>query len=166
MSDNDATKPFRVHKADKTLQTRVGTGPLDERLVERSQKVMDSNTVDFAPLANEFLDKLDQAIQQTRSGDLSKAEAMQSMTTQVMQLKANAATFKYILVGNLANIMLSFLESVKNLDEDALTIVSAHQQTLKAIVAKKMAGDGGAVGQQMEEELKAACKRYFAKRTA
>ena len=157
------SKNIKVHKADASLQMKVGTGPLDEKTVERCQKVMDSNEVDFAPLAMEYLDKLENAIKNADSTEMNAA--IQNMTTPVMQLKANASTFHYNLIGNLANVMLSFLEAIKQLDEDALSIVAAHHQTLKVIVTKKMTGDGGPVGKQMEDELKSACKRYFAKRT-
>lgn len=164
MAGNESHSKVKVHKADTILQQRVGTGPLDEQVVEKCQKVMDENKVDFKPLANEYLDKLHEAIEIAKKGEVSKFEATQGITTPVMQLKANASTFRYNLIGNLANVMLSFLESIKDLDDDAITIVEAHHQTLKAIVTKEISGDGGPVGKQMEEELKSACKRYFSKR--
>ena len=154
----------KVIKANYMLQAKVGSGPLDEKAVERCQEVMDNNTVDFAPLAMEFLDQLANGIEQAKSGDLTKDQAVEKMTQPVMQLKANATTFKYTLIGNLANVMLSFLEAVKELDNDVIAIVTAHHKTLSAIVIKKMQGDGGEYGKQMEAELKAACKRYFTKK--
>jgi hypothetical protein len=153
-----------VIKANMALQAKVGAGPLDEKVVERCQEVIDNNTVDFAPLAMEYLNSLEAAIQKAKSGGVNIKQATEEMTAPVMQLKANATTFKYNLIGNLANIMLSFLEGVKELDNDVIAIVGAHHQTLKAIVLKKMSGDGGAVGKTMEEELKGACARYFSKR--
>ncbi|GJL85639.1 MAG: hypothetical protein DHS20C02_14140 [Micavibrio sp.] len=154
----------KVIKADYTLQSKIGSGPLDERIVKRCQKVMDSNDVDFSPLAQEFLDKLDSAIKEAKSGKLSTEQAVEIMTQPVMQLKANAAIFRYELIGNLANVMLSFLEAITDLDDDVLAIVDAHQKTLSAIVIKKMSGTGGAPGKQLEDELKGACKRYFSKK--
>lgn len=159
----DSKKP-KVIKANYMLQSKVGSGPLDEAAVERSQEVMDNNTVDFGPLAQEYLTQLQQAITKAKTGDLSTEEAIQGMTEPVMQLKANAATFRYTLISNLANVMLSFLEAVKKLDDDVIQIVEAHQKTLNIIVVKKMQGDAGAAGKQMEDELRAACKRYFTKK--
>ena len=78
--------------------------------------------------------------------------------------KANAAIFHYTLIGSMANVMLSFLEAIKEFDKDAIEMVAAHHTTLKAIVLKKMSGDGGAVGEQMVQELKDACARYYAKK--
>lgn len=155
-----------VIKADMSLQARIGAGPLDEKVVERCEEVMEegSKTIDFAPVAQEFLDQLKDAIAKTRAGELTKDQAVTEMTTPVMQLKANSATFNYDLIGSLANVMLSFLEAIKEMDNTVLEIVAAHHTTLNAIVLKKMQGDGGEAGKQMEAELKAACKRYFTKK--
>ncbi len=68
------------------------------------------------------------------------------------------------MVGNLANIMLSFLESIDTLDEDALSIVSGHHDSLKLILSSKMTGDGGKDGPVMVTELKDACARYYKKK--
>ncbi|MCK6417712.1 MAG: hypothetical protein L6Q57_02085 [Alphaproteobacteria bacterium] len=161
---NDAN--VKVIKANKILQAKVGVGPLDEDAVRRSQGVIDSNDVDFAPLANEYLTRLGQAIEQAQKGTITLDQAVHAMTEPVMQLKANASTFRYKLISNLANIMLSFLEGLKVMDEDAVSIVAAHHKTLSAIVAKRMQGDGGLYGSQLEDELKSVCKRYFGKRAS
>ena len=58
----------KVIKASTNLQTKVGTGPLDEKTIERCQDVMDNNDVDFAPLAMEYLNKLEEAITAVKSG--------------------------------------------------------------------------------------------------
>ena len=86
------------------------------------------------------------------------------MAESVMQLKANAAVFRYTLIGNLANIMLGFLESVRTIDGDVIEIVAAHERTLSVIVIKKIEGDGGTNGKLLEEELQNACKRYLNKK--
>jgi hypothetical protein len=79
-------------------------------------------------------------------------------------LKANATTFKYTLIGNLANIMLSFLETIVVMDKDAIEIVGAHHNTLHMIIVRKLRGDGGEAGRQITLELQQACDRYYNKR--
>lgn len=157
-------KKARIIKAAGLLQAKVGAGPMDERVVERCQTVMDSNTVDFAPLGMEYLEKLEKAIEQARQNPTDTQSAIQAMVEPVMQIKAHAPTFHYPLIGSLANIMLGFLENVKTLDADVIDITAAHHQTLSAIISKNMRGDGGPYGKQLEEELKSACQRYFEKR--
>ena len=153
----------RIIKANRLLQAKVGMGPLDQKAVERSQKVLDENKVDFAPMAAEFLEKLSTGVKNARAGNGSTEEILQGMAEPVMQLKANAGMFNYPLLGDLANIMLSFLETIENIDKDVIEIVDAHHKTLTLIIKAKMHGDGGPQGEELKKELRDACKRYFAK---
>lgn len=161
MIDMEEKKQPRVIKANYVLQAKIGSGPLDSKTVEKCQKVIDNNDVDFAPLAIQFLDTLKKAIEEARQGNVNLEESIQTMTQPVMELKANAKIFKYDLIGNLANVMLSFLEAIKTMDKNVIEIVDAHHKTLTAIVTNKMKGNGGVNGKQLEQELKDACKRYF-----
>ena len=113
----------------------------------------------------EFLKTLEDAlglIEKNPNSD-STPQQIKTLIAPVMELKANASIFHYALVGNLANIMLNFLESIKGLDKDALSIVRGHHDSLKLILSSNIKGDGGKDGQVMETELKDACTRYYKK---
>ncbi len=158
-------KKMNVYKANFMLQQKVGAGPIDERVIAQSQKALDENDVDFTPMGLDFLTKLEKAISQAGDTSIDMKVRKNALTTPVMELKANAAIFGYPLIGNLANIMLSFLESITEIDSDAIQIVGAHHKTLHAIIVKKMKGDGGAHGEIFTSELKGACARYFSRRS-
>ena len=153
------------YKANKILQQKIGRGPLDPAVVQKAQRAIENNKVDFAPLGLQFLSELEDALGNVEKHlHADKFESQrQSLAGPVMELKANATTFHFNLVGNLANIMLSFLESIKKLDKDALSIVRAHHDTLKGIINNKMSGDGGKEGQIFIRELEDACDRYYKK---
>lgn len=158
MSDGNKAN---IIKASYKLQHKVGAGPLDEEKVKESQKVIEENNVDFAPLALDILDRLNKAVQKAQTDNTNMSEIKAILTAPVMELKANAAIFKYALIGNMANIMLSFLETITQMDNDAVEIVKAHHNTLHMIVVKKMSGDGGAGGKMLLKELQQACDRYY-----
>jgi hypothetical protein len=160
----DKPAKLNVYKANFMLQQKVGSGPIDERVIAQSQKVMDENDVDFTPMGLDFLSKLKAAINQAGDASIDMKIRKQALTAPVMELKANASIFGYPLIGNLANIMLSFLEAITEIDGDAIQIVGAHHTTLHAIVIKKMKGEGGEHGAIFLSELKDACARYFARR--
>lgn len=164
MSSGD--KKARIVKANYLLQQKVGMGPVDAKLIKRSQKLIENNEIDFVPMAQEYLDLLEQAIKDAKENKHDDQKILQDMIDPVMQLKANAAMFDYALVGSLANIMLNFLETIESIDKDVLEIVKAHQKTLVMILTNKMTGDGGPFGQELSAELKEACKRYFAKQAS
>lgn len=154
-------KRVKVIKADYLLKDKIGTGSINEEVVDLCQAILDNNPFDFAPIAYQHLSELTTVIEQAQKHELTRDEATEKMTECVMQLKANAPMFGYDLVGKLANIMLSFLESISDIDDHAIEIVSAHHDTLHAIITKKMRGKGGEAGKQFETELKSACERYF-----
>lgn len=156
---------MRIIKASRVLQARIGQGPLDEAAVRRCQDVMDSQKFDFIPLASQYLQGLGGSIEMARAQGLESAEALMSVTVPVMQLKANGAVFGFTLVTRLADVVLSFLEKLEALDQDAMSIVEALHEALETIVAARLDGDGGAHGLQFEQELQAACQRYLAKRS-
>lgn len=159
-------KKLKTYKASLELQQKIGMGPLDPALIARAQKVIEENNIDFAPLGLQFLNELDEALNHVEQNlDPEKLDEQKRMLTEpVMELKANATIFHYSLVGNLANIMLSFLESITDIDKDALSIIRGHHDSLKAIISGKMKGDGGQNGQVMMTELKDACARYYKKK--
>jgi hypothetical protein len=154
----------KIIKANNKLQQKVGAGPLDLKTVIQSQHVIDNNTVDFVPLGLAILHKLEIAVAQARTGETSIKDMKQILTTPVMELKANATTFHYTLIGTLANIMLNFLETITVLDKDAIDIVNAHHDTLHMIIVRKMKGAGGEAGQILAKELQQACDRYYHKK--
>lgn len=156
----------KVYKASRSLQAKVGNGAVAPDVIEKVQKNMDANTTDFQPVAQQFLDQLAAEIAQAAAGKEDMEHLRANVTRTVMQLKANGAMFGYALVGELANTMMNFLESVTALDKDILAILEANHKTLSAIVRTKMKGDGGAQGALLKGELEGVCRRYLEKKGA
>ncbi|MBI2234643.1 MAG: hypothetical protein HYU57_06620 [Micavibrio aeruginosavorus] len=153
----------RIIKASPLLQAKVGSGTITDDVVEKMQQVMDETQIDFAPMAQKFLDQLEDALKKAQAGNGDAALQIARMVEPVMQIKGNAGMFGYELVGSLAGTVLNFLESIKAVDKSVLEIVEAHHKTLSLIVKSKMTGSGGAHGAQLQNELQDACKRYYTK---
>lgn len=149
--------------ASKELQQKIGTGHISPLAIERAEKTIKENSVDFSPVGLEFLERLDKALNNVdENSDIQQQKV--SIIKPVMELKANAKIFHYELVGNLANIMLNFVEAIETLDKDAIAIVRGHHDSLKLILTNKMTGNGGENGKTMIAELNDACNRYYKKR--
>ena len=161
-------KKHKLYKASLVLQQKIGKVKPDKELIDKAQKAIEENKVDFTPLGLQFLSELDEVLNDLdKNLDPTKFESQKKqLTDPVMELKANAKIFHYSLVGELANIMLSFLENTAELDHDALSIVRGHHDSLKVILTKKMKGDGGKNGKVMITELTDACSRYYKKKQA
>ena len=135
-------------------------GQVPEESLLKSQNLIEKNNFNFAPIAKQFLKQFRAALDIAHTEQYTTRKSIERLIDPVMQIKANARIFKYELLGDLASIMLTFLEGMNELDEDAMAIVEAHHLTLSRMVDDEMQGDGGPNGKSFEEELRAACKRY------
>lgn len=161
MSEEDV----KVYKASKSLQSKVGTGTVSKETVQKVQKNVEEKSVDFEPMAQKFLAQLSDAVEQAKGNqDEDMKVIYERVANPVMQLKANASMFGYPLIGDLANIMLSFLESLSEIDDAIIQIIEANQKTWHVIIAKQMKGDGGEYGDALRAELKGVCERYLKKK--
>lgn len=153
----------KIIKTENLLIKKTGYGNISENVIARSENLIINNNVDFKQIALPILARLRLVIEHTKAHPNDLDTINQELINPVMELKANAPMFKYDLVGQLASIMLSFLEHIKQFNHDALEIIDAHEKTLTLIVAKEIKGDGGQLGKQLLSELEGACSRYYRK---
>ncbi len=158
-----STKKVKIIKADKELQRKAGMGEISPHRIELAQSLIQNNTVDFTEIALPALVRLREAVAATKTVNQDFQVFVDRIINPVMELKANGKMFKYDLVGDLASIMLGFLEQIHTLDNDSIEIISAHERTLTAIIMKRISGDGGPSGTQLRSELESACTRYYRK---
>lgn len=146
--------------ANHLLQAKVGLGVVDEETLQKSQSIIEKNNFNFVPIATMFLAQLRDALDIAKAEGHGNRRTIERLINPVMQIKANARIFKYGLLGDLASIMLNFLENMNEVDRDIIDIVEAHHRTLTHIISSEMQGDGGNIGKTFETELDNACKRY------
>lgn len=154
----------KIIKASKALQIKIG-GParFDNATIEKCQKILDENNVDFVPLGRKYLKEIQDALESLKTGKTSAQQIKKQITPVIMQIKATAPVMKYNLVGDLAELLLSFVESIKELDDEAIEILEANHKTLSALLAKNIKGNGGPLGKQLKTELENAFERHRAK---
>ncbi|MBU0800204.1 MAG: hypothetical protein KKA05_04290 [Alphaproteobacteria bacterium] len=145
--------------ASRELQKRVGTGEIDEKVVKKAQTVMDTNTVDFGPLARPYLTALTTAVAEARKvpGVMDK-QTVETLSVPIMNLKANAATFNYSLISGLTGVVLTFIESHEKPGRKTLQVVELLNKTIMLLVARKMTGDGGEIGNALQKAFKDVCR--------
>jgi hypothetical protein len=155
-------KEPRFIKPPNILKQKVGTGSIDETLLEKSQAAINNPKIDFIPYAQQFLKQFSEFAKEARTNDNFK-EAKEKIIGPVMQLKANGGMFQYQLVSDVADIALQFLETVETGNKDTFDVIKAHEKTIQVIIANKLKGDGGREGYALIKELDHACQRYFSK---
>ncbi|MCB1531309.1 MAG: hypothetical protein KDJ35_00410 [Alphaproteobacteria bacterium] len=148
-----------------TLKQKVGTGGLSDDILDKAQKLLENNSVDFQPLAEMYLASLMRGIETSqKTPDEDEEYLIALMLYPAMQLKANGGMFKYPLVTTMADKLIQFLEVIDAPDEEAVEIVLAFHTTIRAVVMGRISGDGGSHGRELLKALNDACTRYFEKK--
>jgi broad specificity phosphatase PhoE len=159
-----AAKKVRFIKPPNIFKQKVGSGGIDEALLEKSQQIINNTEFDFAPWAQQFLKELGDIVKEARANKGQDFKiTKEKMIAPVMQLKANGGMFRYQLLSDVADIALQFLEAVETGNDDTLDVIVAHENTIKIILGNKLKGDGGRAGFALIKELDNACQRYFKK---
>ncbi|MCB9991050.1 MAG: hypothetical protein H6867_06685 [Rhodospirillales bacterium] len=145
------------------LRQKVGIGGIEPMRVQRAEDFIDDNQLDFGPYALDLMARLDKIVADSKKGTIKGDKAIDDMTKPIMELKANGGMFKYMLVSEIADIVLNFLENISELNDDVYEIIDAHQNTLQVIIGNKLRGSGGREGKALAEALYQACKRFYKK---
>ncbi len=152
-------------KPPNLLKAKVGDGGLSAQVIDRAQKLLENHTIDFAPLADIYLEQMKNGIDKAKaSGEDSECETMISeVLFPCVQLKSNGAMFHYPLITRIADRFVQFMEVVECLNEETIEIALAFHTTIKIVVASQIKGDGGEQGEALVGALNEACMRYFKK---
>ncbi len=153
-------------KPPNTLKAKVGTGGLTEEILNKAQKLLEENTLDFSPLAYVYLENLWQGIEAAKHMKFSDDTEVliTGMLYPAMQLKANGGMFRFHIVTQAADRLVQFLEVLEEIDTEALEIIMAFYGAIKAVIQGKITGDGGENGKELVSALSVACVKYFERR--
>ncbi len=154
--------PLKTIEPDMSLSKKIGPGKIEMSFIEHAQKIMENNTINFKPLARDFLNEMDTAINQAIEDDLPKNKAIENITYPIMQIKANGLIFKYDVIGNLASTAQSFLDDLQELDIHAIEIMQACHRTMTHVMENDIRDSKDEIGQAFLKELDSACTRHYA----
>lgn len=159
---SEKRKPRFILPPNK-LKEKVGEGGIPAEKLNKAQAHITTNKVDFTPEGHKHLGTLNNLIHQAGalSSDAQRRDMCEEIILEVMQLKAHGGMFHFGLISMVSDVVLQFLEKVKTINGDVLTILTAYGHTLKAILENGMRGDGGQEGMALAWELEQACERYF-----
>lgn len=153
-------------KPPNILKAKVGGGGLAEDILNKAEKLLEENTVDFVPLGEMYLDALGRGLQEARENMNDPGDhenIISGMLYPGMQLKGNGGMFHYALVTTIANTLVQFLEVIERVDAEAIEIAQGCHTTLRAVIQGRIKGDGGQRGKELHQALLDACDRYFSK---
>ncbi|MCW5752092.1 MAG: Hpt domain-containing protein [Alphaproteobacteria bacterium] len=106
---------------------------------------------DYIQWVNADIARLEQGFSHLGSGPEQDAQAISAMFAAAHDAKGQGSTFGYPLVTRIAGSLCKYLKEQKNSPD----VIAAHIDALKAVIAHRLAGDGGAVGERIAAGLEA-----------
>ncbi len=166
MSDNKSKPDHEIAKyynPPNILRQKCGVGGMAEELIQKAEAFIKDNKFDFKPTAADILKRFNKTLADAKTAKVKDKKLIDKIGEPIMELKANGEMFRFSLLTEVAEILLSFLENISVLDDDSFHVIDAHKNTLGVIIKNDLRGGGGAEGHALSRELYAACKRYYTK---
>lgn len=166
MKNKPKTEQVVILKANFALRMRIGKGAIAPKVLLACRRVMEENAFDFTPMARDILKTILSEIEMLQANKRTHEETLGALRIQVMQFKANAATFRYPLLSEIAHKLLDFLDEINELDASAVEIVMAFHNTAEKLLVRRDENHTDSRARKIPEEFEKAFERYWKRKTA
>jgi hypothetical protein len=144
-----------------TLKKKVGDGGFKPEDLQKAQKAIDENDVDFRPIADKYLSLIHKAIEDYRAN--RSLDLYSVLLDQLMQLRAQGSLFRYSSISAVSDTVVDLLDTIEHVDDTIIEIVKAFEQATKALLLKGIRNQDDMVCKVFVTELSNVCKKYKAK---
>lgn len=115
------------------LKRKTGSGRIDARAVKLGQLAIEENAIDISQLVEDMLKLIDKGVKSARNGSIRGEAAVNELIYPVAQLKAHGDLFHYPAVTKASHIILDFLETVPDVDNDVLDVLTGFCLSIQTI---------------------------------
>jgi len=138
-----------------------GPGELPMAFLEEAEEQLQRAALDFTEWAKDYLDQLAEhcraALQCSVGGE--RRDHFDQINLLSHELRGQGGTFGYPLISLFAKTLYDTTGKNCRDDDDAVEIVKAHIDAMRAVLREKVSGDGGDVGRALLASLQAAIKK-------
>lgn len=153
---NAADDRARVITRPNILKQKVGSGGFPPTAVAAAQAAVDDLSINYPAVARDDLAKLQAAFDAAGGGD--RQAHLKRLFGIAHDMKGQGATFGYPLVTRVAHLLCRYVERQKAPGEAEMTMIGAHVDALRAVIMNDIAGDGGALGEEICATLEVAAR--------
>ena len=143
-----------------------GGGKVSEELMELAAAEFSKMSEDYPDWVAGYLESLYKAHRGAAevAPDL-RAKLFREINAIAHEMKGQGGTFGYPLITTFGKSLYDFTEGAAKRDNNHLEIVKAHIDAMKAVIAGRIEGDGGTVGNELREALRMAIDKHLHKRS-
>lgn len=150
-----------------SLKERLGglgtaePGEAPTELLETAEEELQRAALDFTEWARNYLGQLAKLCQEASEGRAaSRHKAFEQINLLAHELRGQGGTFGYPLITMFGRMLYEATGSGCPEDDNAIEVVKAHIDAMRAVIRDKVAGDGGEVGRALLKSLKLAIDKH------
>lgn len=133
-----------------------GAGEMPTTLLDEAEQQLERAALDFTDWSLEYLGKLSSLCQEALRKPVGRSRHFQEINLLAHELRGQGGTFGYPLITDFAKMLFDVSYEGCRDDDNAVEIVKAHIDAMRAVIREKISGDGGAVGRDLLASLQDA----------
>ncbi len=137
-----------------------GGGELPNELLEVAEEKLERAKLDFTTWALDYLAQLSDLCTETLMQPGRRNTHFEKINLLALELRGQGGTFGFPLVTIIAKGLYNMTQEGCREDDNAVEIVKAHIDAMRAVIREKIRGDGGPLGKELLQELKNSIDKY------
>lgn len=130
----------------------IGYNPLKETLA-RAEEATTALRANYTEWARIDVDRSQTMLDAAKADPAQRGEHLDLLYAAVHNIKGQGASFGYPLVTRVGQSLCRLIIASRARDEAGLKIAQAHLDALKLVLDQRIAGSGGAIGEQLAARL-------------
>jgi hypothetical protein len=123
-----------------------GAGEMPTALLDNAEEQLQRNALDFTEWAMTYLGDLSGLCGRAQEDAAVRPRLMGEINILAHELRGQGGTFGYPLITTFAKSLYESTGNSCRLDDNAMEIIKAHIDSMRAVIRDKIAGDGGDIG--------------------
>ena len=148
---------YKIINPPNTIATRVsGSGPMSESMQKKAESVLKKHAETFSGNAKTEVEELSNAVDELAKNLDSHGEYTNRIFQISHNIRGQGGTFGYDLITDIAASLCNYVEELESCDDDALKLIRAHIDAMRAVIMEDATGGGGKIGQEISKSLNLA----------
>ncbi len=133
-----------------------GPAEMPTDLLEEAEEQLKRAALDFTTWAQDYLKKLSDLCAEALMQESRRSKYFFEINLLALELRGQGGTFGYPLISTLGKMLYDTTVEDCPEDNNAVEIVKAHIDTMRAVLREKISGDGGKLGRELLASLRQA----------
>ena len=129
-------------------------------LLEEAEDQLERSALDFTEWAVNYLSDLSSLCAEAAENAANRLSLFGKINLLAGELKGQGETFGYPLITVFGKMLYEATGPECSVEDNAVEIVRAHVDAMRAVLREKIAGDGGWTGRALLETLQAAVRKH------